>query len=131
MHLRDRGRAEPAGTGKVATPQQAQDVHADIRKWLAKAVSETAAKQTVRTAEERRVDPHSASSTAACVDPLRAYQLTVAKSVNAKNCVELGKQSDIDGASQAARGETLRRAGFLVGGASLKPECVARCRMPS
>jgi len=29
-------------------------------------------------------------------------------SVNAKNCVELGKQDDIDG--------------FLVGGASLKPE---------
>ena len=43
-----RSRAEHAGTGKVATPQQAQDVHADIRKWLAKSISDTAAKQTVR-----------------------------------------------------------------------------------
>ena len=27
------------GTGKVATPQQAQDVHAALRKWLAENVS--------------------------------------------------------------------------------------------
>jgi copper homeostasis protein CutC len=31
------------GTGKVATVQQAQDTHADIRKWLAKRISPEAA----------------------------------------------------------------------------------------
>jgi hypothetical protein len=31
------------GTGKVATVQQAQETHADIRKWLAKRISPEAA----------------------------------------------------------------------------------------
>lgn len=34
------------GTGKVATPQQAQEVHAMLRKWLADNVSEDVAKNT-------------------------------------------------------------------------------------
>jgi triosephosphate isomerase (TIM) len=34
------------GTGKVATPNQAQEAHADIRSFLTKAVSPTVAEQT-------------------------------------------------------------------------------------
>lgn len=34
------------GTGKVATPQQAQEVHATLRDWLKKNVSEEVASKT-------------------------------------------------------------------------------------
>jgi len=78
------------GTGKVATPAQAQEVHFDLRKWLAKAVSPEVAK---------------------------SVRIIYGGSVNAKNCVELGKQDDIDG--------------FLVGGASLKPEFLDIIATPS
>jgi triosephosphate isomerase len=70
------------GTGKVATTEQAQDVHAAIRKWLKENVSESVADET---------------------------RILYGGSVNGKNCKELATQPDIDG--------------FLVGGASLKPEC--------
>jgi len=70
------------GTGKVATEQQAQEVHAEIRKWLASKISETTANET---------------------------RIIYGGSVSAKNCKQLAKEKDIDG--------------FLVGGASLKPEC--------
>ncbi|PIA19372.1 triose phosphate isomerase cytosolic isoform [Coemansia reversa NRRL 1564] len=69
------------GTGKVATPDQAQDVHAAIREYLKSAVSP-------KVAEETRI--------------------TYGGSVNAKNCKETAQKPDVDG--------------FLVGGASLKPE---------
>jgi len=71
------------GTGKVATTEQAQEVHAAIRKWIGEKVSSEAAEKT---------------------------RILYGGSVNAKNCKELAKQADIDG--------------FLVGGASLKPELV-------
>ncbi|KAJ2727174.1 triosephosphate isomerase [Coemansia sp. Benny D115] len=71
------------GTGKVATPQQAQETHKEIRDYLAKAVSP-------KVAEETRI----------------AY----GGSVNGKNCKETAQQPDVDG--------------FLVGGASLKPEFI-------
>ena len=51
------------GTGKVATKEQAQEVHADIRSWLKSAVSEEAASST---------------------------RIIYGGSVNAKNCKELG-----------------------------------------
>jgi triosephosphate isomerase len=70
------------GTGKVATVQQAQEVHAAIRKWLAENVSQAVADST---------------------------RILYGGSVNGKNCKDLAKEKDIDG--------------FLVGGASLKPEC--------
>jgi triosephosphate isomerase len=70
------------GTGKVATTEQAQEVHASIRKWLSEAVSSEVAENT---------------------------RIIYGGSVNAKNCRELAQQPDVDG--------------FLVGGASLKPEC--------
>ncbi|KAG2208169.1 hypothetical protein INT46_005844 [Mucor plumbeus] len=69
------------GTGKVATPEQAQDVHAFLRKWLADNVSQKAADET---------------------------RILYGGSVNGGNCKTLGGKPDIDG--------------FLVGGASLKPE---------
>ncbi|KAJ2958103.1 hypothetical protein NQZ79_g6292 [Umbelopsis isabellina] len=69
------------GTGKVATPEQAQDTHAALRKWLKENVSDQVADQT---------------------------RILYGGSVNGKNAAELGKKEDIDG--------------FLVGGASLKPE---------
>ncbi|KAJ3353867.1 triosephosphate isomerase [Allomyces javanicus] len=71
------------GTGKVATPEQAQEVHAYIRAWLAENVSAEVAEAT---------------------------RIIYGGSVNGKNCNELAGQPDIDG--------------FLVGGASLKPEFI-------
>lgn len=71
------------GTGKTATPEQAQEVHADLRKWL-----------------EQNVN----------ADVAKSLRILYGGSVNAGNCKELGKKPDIDG--------------FLVGGASLKPDFI-------
>ncbi|KAJ4423987.1 triosephosphate isomerase [Gnomoniopsis sp. IMI 355080] len=58
------------GTGKVATTEQAQEVHAAIRKWLKEAVNDKAADDT---------------------------RILYGGSVSEKNCKELSKQPDIDG----------------------------------
>ncbi|KAG6556876.1 hypothetical protein Mapa_001456 [Marchantia paleacea] len=58
------------GTGKVATPQQAQEVHEAIRGWLLDNVSPEASAQT---------------------------RIIYGGSVNAGNCAELAKKEDIDG----------------------------------
>ncbi|KAL1875185.1 triosephosphate isomerase [Diaporthe australafricana] len=58
------------GTGKVATTEQAQDVHAAIRKWLKEQVDDKAADET---------------------------RILYGGSVSEKNCKELSKQVDIDG----------------------------------
>ncbi|CAG8449206.1 17296_t:CDS:2 [Dentiscutata heterogama] len=58
------------GTGKVATPEQAQEVHVIIRKWLAENVSEKVAQET---------------------------RIIYGGSVNDANSPELAKQLDIDG----------------------------------
>jgi len=71
------------GTGKTATPQQAQDVHAQLRKWLKENVSGSVA---------------------------NSLRIIYGGSVTGGNCKELAQSGDIDG--------------FLVGGASLKPEFV-------
>lgn len=71
------------GTGDVATPEQAQEVHAAIRKWLSDNVS---------------------------ADVAKSVRIIYGGSVNGKNSQELAGQPDIDG--------------FLVGGASLKPEFI-------
>ncbi|XP_057523764.1 triosephosphate isomerase, cytosolic [Amaranthus tricolor] len=71
------------GTGKVATPEQAQEVHFELRKWL-----------------EANVSPAVASST----------RIIYGGSVNGANCKDLAAKPDVDG--------------FLVGGASLKPEFI-------
>jgi len=71
------------GTGKTATPQQAQEVHAQLRKWL-----------------NDNVSPAVASTT----------RIIYGGSVTGSNARELAGEKDIDG--------------FLVGGASLKPEFV-------
>lgn len=69
------------GTGVVATPEQAQDIHEKLRAWIKANVS------------------------AEVADKL---EILYGGSVNGKNCQDLAKRPDIDG--------------FLVGGASLKPE---------
>ncbi|KAJ2787434.1 hypothetical protein GGI15_000736 [Coemansia interrupta] len=69
------------GTGKVATPEQAQETHAAIREYLKTAVSP-------KVAEETRI--------------------VYGGSVNGSNCKDAAQKPDVDG--------------FLVGGASLKPE---------
>lgn len=71
------------GTGKVATPAQAQEVHAALRNWLIDHVS---------------------------VNVSASTRIIYGGSVTAGNCAELARETDIDG--------------FLVGGASLKPEFV-------
>lgn len=71
------------GTGKVATPDQAQEVHKQLRDWLTDNVSAEVSSST---------------------------RIIYGGSVSAKNSDELAKQGDVDG--------------FLVGGASLKPEFV-------
>lgn len=58
------------GTGKVATTEQAQEVHAAIRNWIKSGVSSEAAEKT---------------------------RILYGGSVNEKNCNELAKQADIDG----------------------------------
>ncbi|XP_071841455.1 triosephosphate isomerase-like [Apostichopus japonicus] len=69
------------GTGKTASPEQAQQVHTSLRTWLSENVTSAVAQST---------------------------RIIYGGSVNAKNCQNLAAQADIDG--------------FLVGGASLKPE---------
>ncbi|KAL9238775.1 hypothetical protein vseg_013153 [Gypsophila vaccaria] len=71
------------GTGKVASPAQAQEVHLGLRKWLKDNVSAEVADST---------------------------RIIYGGSVNGGNCKELAAQPDVDG--------------FLVGGASLKPEFI-------
>ncbi|XP_034681427.1 triosephosphate isomerase, chloroplastic isoform X1 [Vitis riparia] len=58
------------GTGKVATPLQAQEVHIAVRDWLKKNVSAEVASKT---------------------------RIIYGGSVNGSNCSELAKQEDIDG----------------------------------
>ncbi|XP_076086358.1 triosephosphate isomerase-like [Mytilus galloprovincialis] len=58
------------GTGKTATPAQAQDVHQKLRAWVAKKVSEPVA---------------------------NSLRIVYGGSVSAGNCKELGGQADIDG----------------------------------
>ncbi|CAB76230.1 Triosephosphate isomerase [Schizosaccharomyces pombe] len=69
------------GTGKTATPEQAQEVHAEIRKWATNKLGASVAE---------------------------GLRVIYGGSVNGGNCKEFLKFHDIDG--------------FLVGGASLKPE---------
>uniref|UniRef100_A0A8D0AEL8 Triosephosphate isomerase n=1 Tax=Sander lucioperca TaxID=283035 RepID=A0A8D0AEL8_SANLU len=71
------------GTGKTASPQQAQEVHEKLRQWLKTNVSEAVA---------------------------NSVRIIYGGSVTGATCKELGSQKDVDG--------------FLVGGASLKPEFV-------
>lgn len=71
------------GTGKTATPDQAQEVHAQVRGWLKQHVSAEVAANT---------------------------RILYGGSVTAGNCKELASKADVDG--------------FLVGGASLKPEFI-------
>lgn len=71
------------GTGKVASPAQAQEVHFELRKWL-----------------QNNAGAEVAAST----------RIIYGGSVNGGNCKELAAQPDVDG--------------FLVGGASLKPEFI-------
>ncbi len=78
------------GTGKVATKEQAQEVHSELRKWLSSNVNEEVANST---------------------------RILYGGSVSGANCKDLASQPDIDG--------------FLVGGASLKPEFVAICNARS
>jgi len=58
------------GTGKVATPDQAQEVHAGIRKWCAENISAEVASKV---------------------------RIQYGGSVNAGNCDELAQKEDIDG----------------------------------
>jgi len=71
------------GTGKTASPEQAQETHEWVRQWLKEKVS---------------------------ADVAAATRIIYGGSVTADNCVDLAGRPDIDG--------------FLVGGASLKPEFV-------
>ena len=69
------------GTGVVATPEQAQDIHEKLRAWIKDNVN---------------------------ADVAENVEIIYGGSVSGKNCKDLGARPDIDG--------------FLVGGASLKPE---------
>mmetsp|Transcript_40903 Transcript_40903/g.65705 ORF Transcript_40903/g.65705 Transcript_40903/m.65705 type:complete len:205 (+) Transcript_40903:267-881(+) len=78
------------GTGVVASPEQAQEVHGELRHWLEKNVSKKVSDDT---------------------------RILYGGSVTAGNCETLIQKPDIDG--------------FLVGGASLKPEFIDICNAPS
>lgn len=103
------------------TPQQAQDVHASLRKWVAGKVSQSVA------------------------DKVR---IIYGGSVNGKNCRELGESGRVPSSLPRflAGGRMIHRAdlllcsywnraakeadidGFLVGGASIKPEFIDICK---
>lgn len=72
------------GTGRVATPEQAQEVHAGLRTWLKDNVG---------------------------ADVADATRIIYGGSVKPGNAKDLATQADIDG--------------FLVGGASLKPDFIS------
>ena len=71
------------GTGKTATPAQAQEVHKVVRDWIRRFVEAAVSEKT---------------------------RIVYGGSVTASNAKDLGSQPDVDG--------------FLVGGASLKPDFV-------
>nr|UKO95418.1 triosephosphate isomerase [Demodex canis] len=71
------------GTGKTATPAQAEEVHNVLRKWLTDKVSKEVSDAT---------------------------RIIYGGSVTAGNCKDLSQQPNVDG--------------FLVGGASLKPDFI-------
>ncbi|UYV81922.1 TPI1 [Cordylochernes scorpioides] len=71
------------GTGKTASPEQAQEVHQQLRTWLKDNVS---------------------------VEVAESVRIMYGGSVTSANCQELAKKPDVDG--------------FLVGGASLKPDFI-------
>lgn len=71
------------GTGKTASPAEAQNVHNSLRKWMSENISPEVAENV---------------------------RIQYGGSVTADTCQELASQPDIDG--------------FLVGGASLKPDFV-------
>lgn len=71
------------GTGRTATPEQAQEVHEKLRAWLRANISD---------------------------DVADSVRIIYGGSVTGSNCRELASQDDVDG--------------FLVGGASLKPEFI-------
>lgn len=94
------------GTGKTATKEQAQEVHAALRQWLRANVSREAAETTriIYGAPLHLVTaPPSPRYSRGC-----ARARGAGGSVNAGNAKELAAMPDVDG--------------FLVGGASLKPE---------
>lgn len=72
------------GTGKVATPKEAQDVHMELRAWLSQNVSQKVSNET---------------------------RILYGGSVNAKNCVELSECPDIDGF--LVGGASLKAADFV------------------
>uniref|UniRef100_A0A0A9WCN4 Triosephosphate isomerase n=1 Tax=Lygus hesperus TaxID=30085 RepID=A0A0A9WCN4_LYGHE len=78
------------GTGKTASPEQAQEVHCILRKWLKEEVSGAVSEST---------------------------RIIYGGSVTGATAKDLAAQPDIDG--------------FLVGGASLKPEFVDICKAGS
>ncbi|KAJ0009909.1 hypothetical protein Pint_34383 [Pistacia integerrima] len=103
------------GTGKVATPVQAQEVHAACRDWLKNNVSAEVASKTriIYGVGDDYVGPKKRQVHAMVALEGFLYSLEnrqkarkEERSVNGGNCAELAKQEDIDG--------------FLVGGASLK-----------
>jgi triosephosphate isomerase len=87
------------GTGKVASVEQAQEAHVDIRNWLSKTVSQSVADAT---------------------------RIIYGGSVSGKNCAELGALFYWVQRWQVAKANDID--GFLVGGASLKPEFIDICK---
>eukprot|EP00030_Apusomonadida_sp_AF-17_P008053 a846049_15.p2 GENE.a846049_15~~a846049_15.p2 ORF type:complete len:626 (+),score=334.14 a846049_15:43-1878(+) len=91
------------GTGKTATPEQAQEMHKEIRKWLAAKVSPAVAEST---------------------------RIIYGGSVNAGNAVDLASRPDVDGF--LVGGASLKPADFITivnagskSGAALQPGKIA------
>ncbi|MCP9257473.1 Triosephosphate isomerase [Dirofilaria immitis] len=85
------------GTGKTASPEQAQEVHGWIREFLKDKVSADVAGKRVSFMATHKIT-------------LLRYLSIGNRSVTAENAADLAKKPDIDG--------------FLVGGASLKPDFI-------
>ena len=89
------------GTGKVASPAQAQDVHAKLRNWL-----------------HSNVSPAVAAST----------RIIYGGSVTGANAKELAAQADIDGF--LVGGASLKAEFIDVGGPAAAPAAALHCAPP-
>uniref|UniRef100_A0A8D3D8F6 Triosephosphate isomerase n=1 Tax=Scophthalmus maximus TaxID=52904 RepID=A0A8D3D8F6_SCOMX len=104
------------GTGKTASPQQAQEVHEKLRVWLKDNVSEAVANSVRIIYGGESVGRDEKDYTIILffiyftTSIFSHHSLLFSGSVTGGTCKELASQKDVDG--------------FLVGGASLKPEFV-------
>ena len=98
------------GTGKTATPEQAQEVHAALRNWVKDNVSGKSARNPPAFGRDLVIYNIKTLSLFLPAEVAENLRILYGGSVGAANCRDLAACPDIDGS--------------LVGGASLKPDFI-------